>query len=296
MHQNHHNNVHTPVLLAETINYLNPKKDETYLDVTAGYGGHSSSILKLTNNYKQSVLVDRDDNSIKVLEEKFSKSGIVLMHQDYLSASYNLIAQKRQFDIIVADLGVSSPHLNKGSRGFSFKQEGPLDMRMDQRQLLTAEDIINSYSEEDLANILWKYGEEPKSRQIARLIVKERPLKTTLELAQIVKRAWPGYSRSHPAKRTFQALRIVVNDELRQLDEALPLWIQLLAPNGRIAVISFHSLEDRIVKRFFVGESGDRYDSSLNLLTKHPIIPSAQELANNPRARSAKLRVAVKQK
>jgi 16S rRNA (cytosine1402-N4)-methyltransferase len=295
MHQNPHNN-HIPVLLAEIIEYVNPKKDETYLDVTAGYGGHSSSILSLTNNYKKSVLVDRDDSSIKILEEKYSQTGIALMHQDYLSASYSLVAQKRQFDLIVADLGVSSPHLNEGNRGFSFKKEGPLDMRMDQRQSLTARDIVNTYSEEEIVKILWKYGEEPKSRQIARLIVKRRPIMTTLELAQIVKIAWPGISRTHPAKRTFQALRIAVNDELRQLNEALPLWVQLLAPNGRIAVISFHSLEDRIVKSYFVSESGDRYDSSLNLLTKRPIIPSAQELANNPRARSAKLRIAVKQK
>jgi len=296
MHQNPHKKSHEPVLLAEILEYTNPQKGENYLDVTAGYGGHAQPILERTANYKQSVLVDRDERAVKELEAKFSNKGIVLMHQDYLGASLGLKKDNRQFDIIVADLGVSSLHLNDGSRGFSFNESGPLDMRMDQRQEMSAWNIVNETSVEDLANLLWIYGEEPKSRQIARLIVRDRPINTTTELAKIVSKAWPGHSRIHPATRTFQALRIAVNNELDQLSEALPIWLKLLAPSGRLAIICFHSLEDRIVKQFFASESGDRYDASLNLLTKHPIKPGNQELAINPRSHSAKLRVAVKQK
>lgn len=296
MHQNPHTNSHDPVLLVEILEYVSPQKGERYLDVTAGYGGHAQAILRTTENYKQSVLVDRDAQAHKALENKFSDSGIEIIQQDYLNASIELEKGKRQFDIIVADLGVSSPHLNEGLRGFSFNVEGPLDMRMDQAQQKSAWEIVNKSSEKELADLLWKYGEEPKSRQIARLIVKNRTVETTTQLAAIVKRAWPGHSRTHPATRTFQALRIAVNNELDQLSEALPIWLKLLAPDGRLAIISFHSLEDRIIKQFYVSESGDRYDASLNLLTKHPVTPGTQELAINPRSRSAKLRVAVKQK
>lgn len=295
MHQNPHKK-HAPVLLAEILSYVSPKIGERYLDVTAGYGGHAQAIIDKTDNFKESALIDRDEFAIKELSEKFKQTGICLLKQDYLGASLDLLSNKREFDIIVADLGVSSPHLNEVSRGFSFTEDAPLDMRMDQKQIISALDIINSSSENDLADIIWRYGEEPKSRQIARQIVKSRPVKTTTELAAIAARAWPGHSRVHPATRTFQAIRIAVNDELGQLEKALPVWLKLLAPGGRIAVISFHSLEDRIVKQFFASESGDRYDASLNLLTKHPVTPGPQELANNPRSRSAKLRVAAKQK
>jgi 16S rRNA (cytosine1402-N4)-methyltransferase len=295
MHQNPYTNSHNPVLLTEVLEYVSPKKGERYLDTTAGYGGHAQAILQLTENYKQSVLVDRDAHALNELEKKFSNRGIAIIHQDYLNASTKLEG-KSQFDIIVADLGVSSPHLNESKRGFSFSEVGPLDMRMDQRQEKTAWEIVNKASEQEIADLLWKYGEEPKSRQIARLIVKYRPIQTTSQLATIVKQAWPGHSRTHPATRTFQALRIVVNNELDQLSRALPIWLKLLAPGGRLAIISFHSLEDRIVKQFYASESGDRYDASLNLLTKHPVTPGPLELAINPRSRSAKLRVAAKQK
>ncbi len=283
-------------MLAEVIRYLNPQKGENYLDVTAGYGGHAKVILELTQNYKGSVLVDRDINAIKALEVLFKKTGIELKHQDFLGASKSLLEDNRRFDLIVADLGVSSPHLNEVSRGFSFNKSGPLDMRMDQSQVTSALDIVNKSSEKDLAKILREYGEEPHYRKIANLIVKSRPLNTTAELAEVVKRAWPGYSRTHPATRTFQAIRIAVNDELGQLSQALPIWLELLNEGGRIGVISFHSLEDRIVKRFFASESGNRYDASLTLLTKHPVAPGPHETANNPRASSAKLRSAAKQK
>lgn len=296
MHQNPHKISHVPVLLAEILEYTRPQLADRYLDVTAGYGGHAQSILELTNNYQESVLVDRDARAVTDLTAMFSHQQIALLQQDYLSASRDLAKQQRKFDIILADLGVSSLHLNEGNRGFSFNEEGPLDMRMDQAQEISAWNLINESTEEDLATILWKYGEEPKSRQIARMIARSRPIQTTYDLANIAKKAWPGHSRVHPATRTFQAFRIAVNSELDQLTEALPIWLKLLAPEGRLAIISFHSLEDRIVKQFFASESGDRYDASLSLLTKRPVIPSPQEKAINPRSHSAKLRVAVKQK
>jgi 16S rRNA (cytosine1402-N4)-methyltransferase len=166
---------------------------------------------------------------------------------------------------------------------------------MDTNQTLTAAQVVNTYAEDELADILKRYGEEPKARQIASLIVHNRPLQTTHELAAIVARAWPGRSKTHPATRSFQALRIAVNDELGLLQHSLPIWTDaLLAPNGRIAVISFHSLEDRLVKQAFQERSGDRYDATLRLLTKHPVVASQNEIVLNPRARSAKLRLAAK--
>lgn len=196
--------------------------------------------------------------------------------------------------MILADLGVSSPHLDNPDRGFSIRDDGPLDMRMDQSQALSAVDIVNTYDESELEQVLRDYGEEPKARRIAQIIVEHRPFATTHELAAAVKRAWRGHSKSHPATRTFQALRIAVNDELGLLERALPVWQRLLAPGGRIVVISFHSLEDRIVKEFFREQAGDRYDAPLHLLTKRVVSASSAELVFNPRARSAKLRAAAK--
>lgn len=297
MHQNKYQNKytqHVPVLLEEVLRYLNPHKKESYLDVTAGYGGHARAILEQTTNFKDSVLVDRDENAIKELKSEFQGTSIEIKWQDFLTSSQELIKEGRRFDLILGDLGVSSPHLNEGNRGFAIKESAPLDMRMDQRQAIDARTILNTYSEDAIADILNKYGEEPKSRQIARLIVQHRPLESTDELAAIASRAWPGHSRVHPATRTFQALRIAVNDELRLLEQALPLWSELLNPGGRIGIISFHSLEDRIVKRSFSEKSGNRYDAELQLVTKHPVTASPNELAFNPRSRSAKLRVAAK--
>ncbi|HSW74295.1 MAG TPA: 16S rRNA (cytosine(1402)-N(4))-methyltransferase RsmH [Candidatus Saccharimonadales bacterium] len=297
MHQDNQNHLHTPVLLQPVLQYLNPRAGETYLDLTGGYGGHAAAVLELTQNYADSVLVDRDSNAIHELIKRFKGREVATMHADFLTASRALQQQGRQFDLILADLGVSSPHLNQASRGFSFAQDGPLDMRMDQSQALTAEQVVNTYSEQELAEIIAKYGEDPKSRQIASLIVRNRPHKTTAGLAKIVAKAWPGHSKVHPATRTFQALRIAVNDELGLLRKSLPIWItDLLAPGGRIVVISFHSLEDRIVKEAFKAESGDRYDAQLQILTKRPITGDDTEIVLNPRARSAKLRAACKQK
>jgi len=297
MHQNKNQNTnkqHDPVLLDEVLGYLVPQSGESLLDLTAGYGGHSKAILDITGSLINSVLIDRDKNAVQALHDMFPKGSVEIRQQDFLGASQDLLSAERQFDLILADLGVSSPHLNEGNRGFSIANNGPLDMRMDQSQDLTAEKVVNAYSEKDLSNLLFEYGEEPKARRIARLIVESRPLSTTSELAQLAAKAWAGNSRVHPATRTFQAIRIAVNEELVQLEESLPIWLQLLKPGGRIVVISFQSLEDRIVKQVFSEHSNSGYESDIELLTKHPISASSQEIAHNPRARSAKLRAAVK--
>ena len=298
MHQDEQNHSHhIPVLLRPVLEYLSPREGDNYLDLTGGYGGHASAILEQTQHPQGTVLVDRDSNAISVLREKFEGRGVDVRQADFLSASQQLKLEGKQFDLILADLGVSSPHLNQADRGFSINQNGPLDMRMDQTQTRTAEVMVNTYSEKELADIIKRYGEEPKSRHIASLIVNNRPIKTTQELAAIVAKAWPGYSKVHPATRTFQAIRIAVNDELELLRKSLPIWIDdLLAPGGRIAIISFHSLEDRFVKQAFARAGGDRYDASLTVLTKKPVVGDEQEIVFNPRARSAKLRAAVKQK
>ncbi|MGF7228893.1 MAG: 16S rRNA (cytosine(1402)-N(4))-methyltransferase RsmH [Candidatus Saccharibacteria bacterium] len=297
MHQEEQNHLHIPVLLEQTLQYLDPKEGDSYLDLTGGYGGHASAILERTKNPAQSVLVDRDANAVTELEKRFMGQGVDVRQADFYTASKTLAEQGRRFDLILADLGVSSPHLNQAERGFSISQDGPLDMRMDQTQSLTAAKIVNSYREDKLAQLIKRYGEDPKARQIASLIVNNRPYKTTHELATVVSKAWPGHSKVHPATRTFQALRIATNDELELLRLSLPVWIDtLLKPGGRIVVISFHSLEDRIVKNAFKSAGGDRYDATIQLLTKKPATGSAQELVFNPRARSAKLRAALKQK
>ncbi len=297
MHQNKNQNKnsrHVPVLLDEVLKYLDPKAGESYLDLTAGYGGHALAITKLTVNLAATVLIDRDHHAIQTLRKEFPAGTVDLRQQDFLTASQELLAEKRQFDLILADLGLSSPHLNEGKRGFAINLSGPLDMRMDQSQELTAETIVNTYSEAALADLIKRYGEEPKAARIARNIVQARPLRTTGQLAATAAKAWPGHSRIHPATRTFQALRIAVNDELNLLEQSLPLWFKLLAPGGRIGIISFHSLEDRLVKQSMNEAAGERYDADLRLLTKSPVRAASNELVFNPRARSAKLRAAVK--
>ncbi len=283
---------HIPVLLAEVLQYLQPEEGDHYLDLTAGYGGHAKAVLERT--LVKTTLVDRDQQAIDELRSQKELAGAEIIHEDFVTAARELMATGRQFDLILADLGVSSPHVDVASRGFSIKLDGPLDMRMDSSQELTARTIVNTYKEAALVKLLSEYGEEPKARSIARLIVANRPVSSTRELAAIIAKAWPGHSKVHPATRSFQALRIAVNDELRLLEQALPLWLELLAPGGRIAIISFHSLEDRIVKDFFREHAGDRYDAPLRLLTKKPVVAEHDEIVSNPRARSAKLRAAVK--
>ncbi len=285
-------NIHIPVLLNEVLSTLKPNNGDTYLDLTAGYGGHAGEILAKTN-FTAATLVDRDIHAVKYLQEKFAGNPVEIMQSDFHAASQQLVEQGKNYSIILADLGVSSPHLDNASRGFSIATDGPLDMRMDESAALSAYDIVNSYEVKELRDILKRYGEEPKADKIAHLIVEHRPIESTTQLAEIVARAWPGHSRVHPATRTFQAIRIAVNDELSQLEHSLPLWTNLLAPGGRLAVISFHSLEDRIVKQYFK-DNTDSYESELTSLTKHPLTAGQPEIVINPRARSAKLRAVAK--
>jgi 16S rRNA (cytosine1402-N4)-methyltransferase len=284
---------HTPVLMQQVLQYLDPKPKQKYLDLTAGYGGHARAIRARTNGWPI-TLVDRDEMAIRYLQTQFTDEAAEIIHADFLTASKQLKDRGQQFDLILADLGVSSPHLNNASRGFAIKKDGPLDMRMDQSQALTAETIVNTYKEAELVRIIKEYGEEPRSFAVARAIIAARPISTTEQLAAVIAKQIRGYHKVHPATKTFQALRIAVNDELSQLEQAIPLWIDLLKAQGRLGIISFHSLEDRIVKRIFSEKSGERYDAELSVLTKRPSVADKHEIVSNPRARSAKLRVAVK--
>jgi 16S rRNA (cytosine1402-N4)-methyltransferase len=243
------------------------------------------------------TLVDRDSQAIAALQP-LKEQGAHLIHEDFLRASSELVAAGKHYDMILADLGASSPHFDRSDRGFSFSLEGPLDMRMDQRQTMTAAALVNTASEANLQQLIAANGEEPQAGRIARAIVAGRPFTSTTQLAEAIAAAVPKrFGRKiHPATKTFQALRIAVNDELGLLAASLPLWFQLLAPGGRLAVISFHSLEDRLVKRAFAEVGGARYDAELQLLTKRPIVADQTEIVFNPRARSAKLRAAVKNK
>lgn len=290
---------HVPVLVDEVLKLLDPKEGDSYLDLTAGYGGHSEVILKATGAPQKAVLVDRDHQAVYALKRRFAGRKTQIVHSEFLSTLEKLAGESRQFDMILADLGVSSPHLEESERGFTFSKSGPLDMRMDRRQEMTADLLVNHEKEVELKNILKKYGEEPKSSAIAHAIVSNRPIPDTTQLAAIISKA-AGYARRHgkihPATKSFQALRIAVNNELTQIEAGLPLMLEALSPGGRLAIISFHSLEDRLVKQFFLENSGKRYDASLTLLTKRPITASRHEIVSNPRARSAKLRASSKNK
>jgi 16S rRNA (cytosine1402-N4)-methyltransferase len=286
---------HTPVLLEPVLHYLDPQTGESYLDLTAGYGGHAAAVLERTQTPGNATLVDRDLHAVDALSKRFGET-VRIIHDDFLTASQKLAGEGIGFDTILADLGVSSPHLDNASRGFAIALDGPLDMRMDQRQPLTARDVVNTYALADLQNLLKTYGEEPKAARIATAIVAARPIATTQELAAVVATAAHPKrgAKTHPATRTFQALRIAVNVELRLIRESLPIWVSLLKPGGRLAIISFHSLEDRIVKQFLAEHGGNTYDAELTILTKRPVTAGQHELVSNPRARSAKLRAAAK--
>ena len=284
--------LHIPVLLTEVLAGLAPQPGESYLDLTAGYGGHASNILDVTQNYKDSILVDRDEFAVDYLKQKFPPATKI-KHTDFYSAVLQLTECGKTFDIILADFGVSSPQIDMEERGFSFKHDGPLDMRMDRSQVLTADTIVNSSSERELAEIFVKFGEEKpgRAKMLAREIVHSRPVKSTKELADIIL-AKSKYSKTHPAARIFQAIRIAVNDELGEIEKTLPLLPKLLNKNGRLGIITFHSLEDRLVKDFFKSASSYGEESELKIITKKPITAENQELVINPRARSAKLRIA----
>lgn len=287
--------LHIPVLLDKTVELLNPIQGETYLDLTAGYGGHASRVLEITGNYQDSVLVDRDDFAISQLQ-RFSDKDVNLLHSDFVSAAKQLVDQERQFDILLVDLGVSSPQLDKAERGFSFKNDGPLDMRMDRRQEVSAETLVNTATKKELARIICDYGEESytAATQIATAIVAARPLYSTGELAELIDQTLRRpRKKTHPATRTFQAIRMAVNQELRQIELLLPLLPRLLKPGARVGVISFHSLEDRLVKRYFARQTKSGLEAQLQILTKKPLAGDIYDV-HNPRSRSAKLRVAVK--
>lgn len=286
---------HVPVLFDAVLRELAPQAGESYLDLTAGYAGHARAVLKQTENYKDSVLVDRDDYAIEHLKS-YEDQGVRLMHTDFVSAATQLGEEGRTFDIILIDLGVSSPQLDQGERGFSFSHNGPLDMRMDRTQSQTAADLVNYASISELTTIIREYGEEPLSqaRNIAEVIAGNRPFTDTESLANLIKQNYRGrQGKIHPATRTFQALRIAVNDELGQIKAILPFLPKLLNKGGRVGVISFHSLEDRLVKRFFKEQAESGFEAELDILTKHPISGATDDV-HNPRSRSAKLRIAVK--
>ncbi len=286
--------LHIPVLLSEVLAGLKPSRGESYLDLTAGYGGHASEILAVTQNYKDSCLVDRDEFAIEYLKQHFP-SEIDLKHTDFYSAVLQLFECGTTFDLILADFGVSSPQLDMAERGFSFRNDAPLDMRMDRRQARTAADIINKASERELTEIFTNFGEETlgRAKMLAREIVHHRPLNTTRELADLIK-SKSRYSHIHPATKVFQAVRIAVNDELGEIEKTLPLLPQLLNKGGRLGIITFHSLEDRLVKDYFKAATSLGEESPLELIAKKPIVAESEELVINPRSRSAKLRLARK--
>ncbi|MDR5683038.1 MAG: 16S rRNA (cytosine(1402)-N(4))-methyltransferase RsmH [Armatimonadota bacterium] len=286
------NGAHTPVLLAEVLKWLRPRPGGVYVDATVGAGGHAAAIAEHIGREGRLIGIDRDPEAVGVARRRLAGFGdrvrVVRANFDSLDAVLAELGIE-QVDGVLFDLGVSSLQLDASSRGFSFRDVGPLDMRMDPTGGQTAADLLNRLPERDLADILYRYGEERFARRIAREIVRRRPLRTTEHLrdavrAAVPRRAWPR--NVDVATRTFQALRIAVNRELESLERAIPQAVGRLRPGGRIAVIAFHSLEDRIVKRALAG------DGRLVVLTRTPVRPSPQEVARNPRSRSARLRVA----
>ncbi len=280
------------------------------MDATVGAGGHAWGILEASSPEGRLLGLDLDSQALEIAHQRLSVFGqrVTLVHASYTT----LLENVQQFGFtgvlgIILDLGVSSIQLDSSSRGFSFMRDGALDMRFNPYSNTTAADLVNSLPEDRLAEILWKFGEERNSRRIARAVVASRPLKTTTELADIVRKAG-GKTRGgiNPATKTFQALRIAVNRELESITEVLPQAVAVLTPGGRIAVISFHSLEDRIVKQYFKQESRDcicppdqpacncGHKASLKILTAKPVVADGNEIKENPRSRSAKLRVAEK--
>jgi 16S rRNA (cytosine1402-N4)-methyltransferase len=302
--------LHQPVLLQETIEYLLTDPNGVYVDCTLGGGGHLSHLLQFTGNNVHIIAIDRDKEALEASREKLNFPKITFIHADFRNLSRILNGLNiSKVNGIMLDLGVSSMQLDMASRGFSYHKDAELDMRMDQEQELDASEIVNNYSEEEIARILFDYGEERYARNIARAIVKyrqEKVISSTLELVDIIKSSVPArYKRGkHPARRTFQALRIAVNSELEAVQEVLPQATQYLVTGGRICVITFHSLEDRIVKKFMQEQARDcicppdfpvcicGHKARLKILTRKPVLPGENECNQNPRARSAKLRVA----
>lgn len=306
---------HVTVLRDEMIKHLAIKPEGTYIDCTVGGGGHSEQIAKCLSEEGSLVVIDQDLNALSAAKDRLLKvkNDVIFVHNNFgnlkeIAEDLNL----QKIDGILFDLGVSSPQLDKGHRGFSYRYDAELDMRMDETKSLTAKEIVNHWKYEDLVRIFFRYGEERFSKQVARQIERERketPIETTFQLVEIIKQAIPARARrkgGHPARRIFQALRIAVNDELNVLNEALHKAAEVISVGGRIAVITFHSLEDRICKQAF-RQWSHPLDVPANLpiipeaqqppfeeVTRKPVIPTEDEIKENRRARSAKLRVVEK--
>lgn len=301
---------HIPVLYHEIINALAPYSGGLYIDGTLGAGGHALGILDESTPDGKLLGLDLDPQALVIANQRLSMfKNRIFMRQGSYNDMASFVKEIGWYfvDGIILDLGVSSIQLDTKERGFSFLYDAPLDMRFGDQTSINAADLVNSLAENDLANIIWKFGEEKYSRKIARIICQNRPIYTTLELANLVKKAYGNqYSQIHPATRTFQAIRIAVNQEMQAIESVIPQAISLLKPGGKLAIISFHSLEDRIVKSVFRTESKDcicppdqpictcNHIKSIKEVNRKPIEASPEEITKNPRARSAKLRIAEK--
>jgi 16S rRNA (cytosine1402-N4)-methyltransferase len=291
---------HVPVLLDEVLEYLNVRPGGVIVDATLGLAGHSAAIARRLGGKGKLICFDRDPEAMAAakirLEEVQAELGDEMPKVVYVAKAFSEAASQIKpgsLDGLLADFGVSSLQLDEAHRGFSFRSEGPLDMRMDTRSGETAEQVVNQEDENELADLIYEFGEERRSRRIARAIVRARPITTTAELARIVSAAAPSMKgdKIHPATRTFQALRIRVNNELGEIESLLKSAPSLLKPGGRLVLISFHSLEDRLVKDAFREASRNKV---FEVLTKKPVVAAEQEQLRNPRSRSAKLRAAQK--
>ncbi len=305
---------HETVLLKETVDGLNIKKNGIYVDCTLGGGGHSGYILRMLENTGRLYCFDQDEEAIKHTSDKLKEQ---YNNFTIINSNFRMIKEKlselgvTKVDGILMDLGISSHQVDKDYRGFSYHQDAKLDMRMNQNAIISAYDIVNTSDENELANILYKYGDEKFSRKIAHNIVKSRgnkPIETTLELVDIIKMSIPAKFKrdKHPARKTFQALRIAVNDEIGSLEDCLEKGYEMLNPGGRLSIITFHSLEDRVVKEFINKFSKapeqikklpvmiNDFKPTLKKITRKPIVPTVDEIEVNNRARSAKLRIAEK--
>lgn len=306
---------HVPVMVEEVLNFLQPQSGQRFIDCTVGGGGHALEIVKRLLPEGRLVGIDRDEEALRAAADYLGEYSENVILEKGNFADLQAIAERSGMESVegvLFDLGVSSHQLESAERGFSFRYNAPLDMRMDTAQAVTARELVNSLSERRLAELIWKFGEERWAKRIAKFIVDRRarrPIETTWELAEIIRAAIPERARAehiHPATKAFQALRIAVNQELESLQAGLDAAVRLLARDGRVCVLSYHSLEDRIVKETFAKHAGRCVcppglpvcacgaERRLRILTKRPVVPSEDEVRANPRARSAKLRAAQK--
>jgi 16S rRNA (cytosine1402-N4)-methyltransferase len=302
---------HIPVLLSEVVANLDLPKKRIVADLTLGLGGHAKAMLEIMPAAGKLIAFEIDGDNLKIAKKNLKDFAeqVIFLNENYTNLAEELKKLKiKSVDGILLDLGIASTQVDNAEKGFSFRKDGPLDMRFDKKSRLTAAEVVNSYSEKELIRIFKEYGEEQKARKIAQAIIKTRkrkPFKTTLQLADFIEKLLKRNGHIHPATRVFQALRIETNKELEGIEKVLEQAIELLRSKGRIAVISYHSLEDRIVKRFFrllsqdyINEPGKmtttHLEPKLKIITKKPVVPTGKEVSRNPRSRSAKLRVAEK--